>query len=218
MNSNLQDNIYYNLRKRIIDIKLVPGEQISVYDISKEMCVSRTPVREAFIRLAGESLLEIRPQRKSRVSLIDLDRVDQECFFRVGLEHAIYALFIKVCEEKHINALKIIEDRLTEHIDRGDIAGALELDDAFHRVPFIVTKQMLSWNEITQMNGHYHRMRHLILRFGTLVTKTHEDHLKLIDAFRHKDLEAAQMVLASHCQIPAIQRVFPDYFKPNEDN
>lgn len=217
MKNSLQDSIYNDLRKKIIDFELVPGTLISVYDISKDMGISRTPVREAFIRLAGESLVEIQPQRKSNVSLIDMQRVSQECFFRVGLEQANYSLFMPLCNERHINALKIVEERLVSHIAKHNIAGALDLDDIFHKIPFIVTGQMLSWNEINQMNGHYHRMRNLILRFDEHVTGMLNDHAQLIDAFQHHDLEMARTVLGLHCKLPRIQEAFPEFFKPTND-
>ena len=56
-----QDETFALLRQKIITMELLPGTAMSVYEMSEQLQVSRTPVREAFIRLATESLVEIMP-------------------------------------------------------------------------------------------------------------------------------------------------------------
>ena len=58
---SVQEQVYLQLRDEIIHMERLPGTTMSVYDVSDQMGVSRTPVREAFIRLAAESLVEITP-------------------------------------------------------------------------------------------------------------------------------------------------------------
>ena len=73
-----QDETFALLRQKIITMELLPGTAMSVYEMSEQLQVSRTPVREAFIRLATESLVEIMPQRKTLVSRIDVSRAQQD--------------------------------------------------------------------------------------------------------------------------------------------
>ncbi len=73
-----QEKVYRTLRDEILSMVLKPGTIISTQEIAGLLGVSRTPVREAFIRLQGENLLDVAPQKGTAVALIDLDRVYQE--------------------------------------------------------------------------------------------------------------------------------------------
>ena len=86
-----QNFVYEALRKSILTLNLLPGTAISENEISQRFEVSRTPVREAFIQLAKESLLKIIPQKETLVSYIDLQRVEQEHFLRRSLETSVLA-------------------------------------------------------------------------------------------------------------------------------
>ena len=64
--------VYDILQRNIMNLTLIPGTPMSEKDISEKMSVSRTPVREAFIRLSKEALVSIIPQKGSFVSRISL--------------------------------------------------------------------------------------------------------------------------------------------------
>ncbi len=74
------------LRSRIIRNDLKPMTRLSEPELATEYGVSRQPVREAFITLANEGLLEIRPQRGTRVKLIDFETVLDGRFVREAVE------------------------------------------------------------------------------------------------------------------------------------
>ena len=87
-----RDAVYDSLRTLILQLELPPGTAISEKDISLKFNVSRTPVRDSFVRLAQEGLLEVYPQRGSYVSLIDIDLVEEARFMREQLEVAVVRL------------------------------------------------------------------------------------------------------------------------------
>ena len=81
-----QDRIYLQLRAAMMRLTLAPGEPLHTQELAARLGVSRTPVREAFIRLQRDGLVNILPQRETTVSLIDLSRVLQGRILREGLE------------------------------------------------------------------------------------------------------------------------------------
>ena len=89
---SVRDQIYQMLKEEIMKFRLIPGELISEKEISERYEVSRTPVREAFLQLSREGLLEVYPQKGTRVSLIDLDLVEEARFMRENLEKAVAEL------------------------------------------------------------------------------------------------------------------------------
>ena len=94
--SSVQEMVYRTLRDKIVSMELKPGTTISTQEIADSMSVSRTPVREAFIRLQREDLLDVTPQRSTVVSKINMDRVYQERFIREALEIEVAQKFIEV--------------------------------------------------------------------------------------------------------------------------
>jgi DNA-binding GntR family transcriptional regulator len=66
---------YLDLRRRILQLEISPGEEIDESQIAKELGISRTPIREAVIRLAAEELLTVSQNRAARVPYIDFVEV-----------------------------------------------------------------------------------------------------------------------------------------------
>ena len=78
--------VYRFLNANIMHLRMPPGTSLTEQDIATLLSVSRTPVREAFIQLSHEHLLDILPQKGTYVSLIDLDSVEESKFMRETLE------------------------------------------------------------------------------------------------------------------------------------
>lgn len=92
---SIQTLVYEELKKNIMLMKLKPGQAMSTQEMATKLNVSRTPVREAFLRLQSEGLVEMIPQRETMVSKIDLKRVDQEKFIRESLELGVINNFLE---------------------------------------------------------------------------------------------------------------------------
>src|SRR5690606_9977779 len=81
--------VYEIIKKNIINLNMPPGTRVSEKEISDLLNVSRTPVREAFIKLSKEGLIYVVPQKGSYISHIDLDAVEDARFIRECLEKAV---------------------------------------------------------------------------------------------------------------------------------
>ena len=66
---------------------------MNIKTISERLNVSRTPVRDALIKLAKEGLVDVIPQKGTSVSKIDLKRVEEERFLRESLELRAIEIF-----------------------------------------------------------------------------------------------------------------------------
>ncbi|UUZ94098.1 GntR family transcriptional regulator [Paenibacillus sp. P25] len=85
----IRDYVHETLRKNIMELKLEPGRFISEKEVIEMLQVSRTPIREAFVKLSQEELIETIPQKGSFISLIDLKLVEESRFVRETLERAV---------------------------------------------------------------------------------------------------------------------------------
>ena len=87
-----REAVYMELREQILKLQLPPGTPLSENETSLLFKVSRTPVRESFLRLAQEGLVQVLPQRGTFVSLIDTALVEEARFMREQLEKAVILL------------------------------------------------------------------------------------------------------------------------------
>jgi DNA-binding GntR family transcriptional regulator len=84
--------VYQDLREQIVSVALDPGSRLSENELAAGYGVSRTPVREALIRLADDGLVEVFPQLGTYVSRISVREVREAQFIREALETAALPL------------------------------------------------------------------------------------------------------------------------------
>jgi len=218
---SVQERVYLSLRKKIMDFSMLPGTVMSANEISGMMQVSRTPVREAFVRLEREGLVNIVPQSETTVSRIDLKRAWQEQFLRESLELAALERFFQKCSREHLAKLRKIIQVQHEKLMIADYAAFIDFDDAFHRLIFIVSEQPLCWEIIESMSGHYRRIRLLTLWSGELNANVVAQHEELVDEIEKGDFPKVKLIIENHLrklygEEEMLLRNYPDYFKPSE--
>ena len=215
---SIQTLVYEELKRNIMSMKLEPGQTMSTQEIATKLNVSRTPVREAFLRLQSEGLVEMIPQRETMVSKISLKRVEQEKFIRECLEMGVIRKFMDKsgCEvEENMAELIQLQKKCGEE---KDFVGFLEVDDHFHKVLFDVTGQEMAWETIASRNGHYNRLRILYVQRDTAMQESIEQHHKIATLLESGSREEAARALSSHVRRLDIDEAgliaqYPDYFE-----
>jgi DNA-binding GntR family transcriptional regulator len=216
----VQDSVYTNLRKNIINLNLAPGTAVSEQEIALRYKVSRTPVRETFIHLAREGLIQVFPQKETLVSRIDFARVRQEFFLRENLETAVLEPFINNSGADDFITLADLIEKQALALDKNDYIRFVDFDDAFHHTFFEIAGQELSGNILSKMCGHYHRVRLLSIRLGATGSHIVAEHKKLLGSLKKKDPARAREFLGKHIhKLAAEEKVlreqFPGYFVPS---
>ena len=100
MDVSLNQQTYDLLKRDIMTFNLMPGEPVSAAKIAERYQVSRTPAREALVKLETEGLIDIFPQSKSVVSKINITRAKQEWFVRKTLELGWLIHFLRMLLRK----------------------------------------------------------------------------------------------------------------------
>ena len=215
---SIQTLVYEELKRNIMSMKLEPGQTMSTQEIATKLNVSRTPVREAFLRLQSEGLVEMIPQRETMVSKISLKRVEQEKFIRECLEMGVIRKFMdKSGWEVEENMAELIQLQ-KKCGEEKDFVGFLEADDQFHKVLFDVTGQEMAWETIASRNGHYNRLRILYVQRDTAMQESIEQHHKIATLLESGSREEAARALSSHVRRLDIDEAgliaqYPDYFE-----
>ena len=217
--NNTQDRVYSALRNSIINLNLAPGTTISETELSQKFNVSRTPVREALIRLSREGLVEVIPQKETLISLIDLKRVKQEFFLRESLETAVLEPFIRNGETRHFEELERLTNLQSEALKSESYADFIIYDDRFHQILFEAAGQHLSWMVLTNLTGHYHRLRMLTIHIAGIGDERVCEHCEILSTLKEMDLVKAKEMLYSHLhslesEQSLVTRTFHDFFLP----
>jgi len=121
------------LRERIARGELRPGSRLIELDISRELGVSRSPVREALLRLAEEGLVEILPYRGAMVVPLDKTRLAELLEFRLALEHFALERLVEKNDRAEIARLRELLNTLRAAIAQGDRQATIDADLAMHR-------------------------------------------------------------------------------------
>ncbi|CAH1190819.1 MULTISPECIES: GntR family transcriptional regulator [Paenibacillus] len=208
----------YNLiKERILHLELEPGTKISEKEIADELQVSRTPVREAFMKLAEEELLDIIPQSGTVVSLINLEHVEEGRFIREKIEMEIVALACASLEEEFRFRLETNIAMQEVCLDNNNVYRLYELDEEFHQILFQATGKMRTWKMLQQLNIPFNRLR--LLRLSEVsnldvIVSQHKEIYRLITA---RETELAVKAMEEHLRLVMIEQEpvkakFPHYF------
>lgn len=205
-----------SLRCRIVRGELAPGMRLSEQDIADAYGLSRQPVREAFIRLAGEGLVEVRPQRGTYVRKISLQEVEASRFVREAVEVEIARLAAVSGDAGLVSDLRSVVDEQARVCDR-DALAFMQLDERFHRRIAEGAGKAGAWSHLEPIKMHMDRVRYLTaLEFplGRLVG----EHRSIVEALAKRDPNAVEAAIRLHLRgvlqdLPLIAATQPDYFE-----
>ena len=124
---------YDLLRDAIVSLWLKPGEPVNEKAICEQLGVSRTPVREALMRLADEGLVQVYPQAGTFISPIDLEHVFEGQIVRDALEMAMIRRAAHRLTPAFAARLAAILDDQRRCSARNDHQAFYVADEAFHR-------------------------------------------------------------------------------------
>ena len=187
----VKDEAYNILHDKIITGELTPYTQLKISELSKELGISRTPVREAILRLENENLVISKANQWTMVAPIKVERLKD--IYPLVLELESYALrenFDQITDEFIDELEKINKQIRMEHMNE-NIMRVIELDDDFHDL-------IVGLSPNKEIKPIIDRLKKRIKRFeiGFYQAKdvhkapsTYDEHLILIESLRERDLD-----------------------------
>jgi GntR family transcriptional regulator, rspAB operon transcriptional repressor len=209
--------IYSDLRVELVSLQRRPGEVISEGEIALSYGVSRTPVREAILKLSDEGLLEIYPQSGIFVSRIPLTALPEAIIIRKALEETTARLAAERATSSQILTLHSVLERQREANAARDSDGFHQADELFHATIANVAGYPGIWKFIQQVKVHVDRYRLLTLPQLGRIAKVIGEHEAVLTAIEAHDPEGARQAMESHLEsllenISATQHINPEYF------
>lgn len=209
--------IYSDLRAELVSLERRPGEAISEAQIALSYGVSRTPVREAILKLSDEGLLEIYPQSGIFVSRIPIAALPEAIIIRKALEETTARLAAERATSSQILALRSVLERQREARAAGDSETFHQADDLFHATVADVAGYPGIWKFIQQVKVHVDRYRRLTLPQQGRIPKVIIEHEAVLTAIEAHDPEQARRAMEAHLEslldnISATRHINPEFF------
>lgn len=192
-----KNDIYQAIKDEIQFLNLQPGTRINEMDLSTELGVSRTPIREALIRLADEMLINIYPQRGTYVAKIDIALAREMAYMRHILE-------TEICQDLCRRKVRISEQverqlhLMSLALKKQDTIEYIRNDEAFHREIFNIGNHLEIWKIISSTRAHYNRILVLDLSIPDSMKASYEDHLALVQYIENGEIDQMMKLLVSH--------------------
>src|SRR6478735_521730 len=209
--------IYSDLRIELVSLQRRPGEVISEAEIALSYGVSRTPVREAILKLSDEGLLEIFPQSGIFVSRIPIAALPEAIIIRKALEETTARLAAEHATSSQILTLHSVLERQREANAARDRDAFHQADELFHATIASVAGHPGIWKFIQQVKVHVDRYRLLTLPQHGRIVKVIGEHEAVVTAIEAHDPERARQAMENHLEsllknISATQHTNPGYF------
>jgi len=207
--------IHATLRRRIVTVDLKPGAPLVEKDLAAEFGVSRTPVREALLRLAEEHLVDILPRSGTYVSRIDLEAVREALVIRQALERISVSEAAKRATARGIGQLRRIlrEQRAV----KTDVLAFHETHEQLHATIADIAGHPALWRVVRREKAPVDRFRLLALPLPGRADRLIEQHTAVVDAIAAHDPEAADTAMQSHLRdvlpgFEALAILHPEFF------
>ena len=211
----LGPQVYQLLKQGIVEAEYRPGDRASEVEIARQLQVGRQPVREAFLRLQAEGLLDIRPQRGTFVQKISVEAVMDARFLREAIEADIVAL---VANDRNPRVLADLRKQLKAQrkVSESDPISFMKLDDLFHRSLAEAAEKKHAWQIIEELKTQMDRVRFLSFTHFH-VAQLIAQHTAIVDAIDAGSSTDAVNHVRKHLRevltsLPIISRENPDFF------
>jgi DNA-binding GntR family transcriptional regulator len=204
--------VYDQLRDEILDLVLPPGSPVDEVQLAERFSVSRTPVREALVRLAGEGLIETLPNRSTMVANIDF--LNMQPFFDAMV--LMYRVTTRLAAQHHrpdeLKRVRKQQAAFAEAVRAQDALAMISTNAAFHYA-------IAEAGRNPYFNGLFRRVlddgRRLLRLYyrsydDKLPSAMVEEHEEIIAAVAGRDVEAADRLARVHAEniVRQIQQLF----------
>jgi DNA-binding GntR family transcriptional regulator len=186
------------LREKIIDLTIKPGERLSESEIAERFKVSRQPVREAFIALMRQELVDVQPQRGTVVVKLSVRRMLAARFIREAIELAIVKRACERFDSHYRDRAKALIAAQAKAVAAGDHRTFQRLDTLFHIALAEGAGCSEAWTAIEMQKAHMDRVCALTLHSIGSMEPLVAQHQAILDAIDDGDADRAVAAMSHH--------------------
>lgn len=200
--NNLFNNIYLSLKQDILWLRLKPGTLLTEAYLADKFEISKTPIREALMRLSYDGLVTVFPRKGYCVSEISFSDIQDMHEYRYILENTCLSKVIDSATEEELEHLDSLSysDRVVyceEEPLFSKEPSNKERDSEFHIYLAEMAGNRIIYNQLVDVLEKLQRPM-LCVAEKEYMTRGLDEHHQLVELIRARDLSAAQSLLRGH--------------------
>jgi DNA-binding GntR family transcriptional regulator len=195
---SMVDQTHTLLQNAIISSKLPPGQVLKERELCDILSISRTPIREALLRLQEDGLVEIFPQAGTYVSRISIEAVYESQFIRVALEMATVGYAARHGTPEWQTKTRRLVEKYKQALEWDDFDELFDLDEQFHRSIAEFRFRDRLWKMTNSAKAHMDRVRRLSLPYRDRRLAIAAEHTAVLDAIITREEAQAVEAMRRH--------------------
>ncbi len=192
------EEAYHKIKEMIINLHFRPGEIIYTLELSKELNISRTPTREALVKLAQEGLLNYTDSRKFRVVEVTEELVRDIYELRLSFEIMAMRGIIDKIGDRDIEFLESNISQMKSAYEDKKVKDFFNLDNQFHNYYVNLYHNNLMKGFLNQLTDQQQRIRYITVYVDGRMSLTIPEHEEILHALKERNLEKVEKAVAGH--------------------
>ncbi len=186
---------YDEIKRQIIENELSTSELVTIRQLGDQLGMSRTPIREALVRLEDEELIKLIPKHGMRVLPISANDMREIYWILMGLELVAIEL---IGEQKLLNkdfkVLSSLAKKMVKALNQDDLDKWSHADEEFHKQIVLLSGNSRLVNTVNSFRDQTHRARIITLRLRPKPVASSKEHLAVVEALKNGEIERAKTI------------------------
>lgn len=191
---------YEQLRRAILQGRLVPGQRLVETELARMFGVGRGAVRAALVRLEQEGVVDRSPNRGARVRLLSEEEAVEILEARAALECLAARYAALRAQPEHVRELRRILREMATCVRRGDSLGYSEANGRFHQVLVRASRHATAARLLESLRVHTVRYQYRTVLAPGRMPRSLEEHRAIVAAVATGDPDAAEANMRAHLQ------------------
>lgn len=191
---------YDMLREQIVTLRLAPGQLLLVQQLAAQYELSRTPVREALVRLKEEGLVEEADGRKFRVADVSWKLIEENYQARQIIEEAAASYAAQYASPDKLAQIRELLAHMEEACVTQDYEAYFDMDQKFHRAILDVMDNHILNGWMDENAARQQRIRYCTMGIRTNLTASFAEHQEIFEHIRGREAEAARLAIRGHLE------------------
>ncbi len=194
----LREVVCETLRNAIIQGVLKPGERLMEIQVSEELGVSRTPVREAIRKLELEGFVVMIPRRGTYVSDLSIKDINEVFEVRTALDVLAAGMAAERITGDELEQMERLLVELGEYIEEDNIEKIVEADSKFHDLLYSASRNSRLVGIINNLREQLTRFRSLSMSYPGRLKEMLGEHTRLVESLGMRNVALAKRLAGEH--------------------